>query len=431
MTTVEGAASPDASVAEQGRLALIARYRDVRARSLDLCAPLSPEDAALQSMAEASPAKWHLAHTTWFFETFVLESVDPDHAPFDPAFRVLFNSYYNSVGEQYARPNRGLISRPSLEEVLRYRDRVDARMLAALEGGEAMRLAEVVGLGIHHEQQHQELILTDVKHLFSFNPICPTYLESELPARREILPLEWHHYPGGTHRIGHGGRGFAFDNEGPRHRVILEPFELTSRPVTNGEFLAFIQDGGYARPELWLSDGWAAVVERQWRAPLYWHQHDSEWSAFTLSGVRSLRPEEPVCHVSYYEADAFARWAEARLPTEAEWEVAAADSPIEGNFVESRLLHPSAAGAARGAGPGQLFGDVWEWTQSAYSPYPGYRPPPGPLGEYNGKFMSSQMVLRGGSCASPRSHLRASYRNFFYPDARWQFSGLRLARDLS
>jgi len=410
--------------------ALAIRYAAVRAASEALAAPLSPEDATAQSMPDASPTKWHLAHTSWFFETFLLEG-RPGYRPVDPAYRVLFNSYYQSVGEQYLRPERGLITRPGLEAVYAYRSHVDAAIRALLEadalGTEQRALVE---LGLHHEQQHQELMLTDVKHLLAKNPTHPVY-QARAPEPSKPAPaLEWHACAAGLREIGHEGAGFAFDNEGPRHRVFVHGFALASRLVTNGEFLAFLEDEGYARPELWLSDGFATLQQRGWRAPLYWQQRDGAWHHFTLAGLRPLDPNEPVTHVSAYEADAYARWAGARLPTEAEWEVVASDARAEGNFVESGRLHPAPLGVAAGpTAPAQLFGDAWEWTGSAYAPYPGYRPPAGAVGEYNGKFMANQLVLRGGSCATPRSHIRASYRNFFYPDARWQFSGIRLARD--
>ena len=411
---------------------LIARYQQVRDRSERLADPLSPEDCAAQSMPDASPTKWHLAHTTWFFETFLVEQVLPGYRCFDPGFRVLFNSYYNSVGEQHPRSSRGLLSRPSLDQVLEYRAYVDKRVLGCLEapGGLSDAQLDAVELGLQHEQQHQELILTDIKHLFSCNPLHPVYQDGPPPVPARVPPLRWHGFDEGMHWIGSSGPGFTFDNETPRHRVFLEAFELASRPVTNGEFLAFIQDGGYARPELWLSDGWATLQTQSWCAPLYWERRDGAWRSLTLSGLREVCPEEPVCHVSHFEADAFARWAGARLPSEAEWELAAGQAPIEGNFVEQELLHPAAATGPAGAGtPLQLFGDVWEWTQSPYAPYPGYQPLAGAFGEYNGKFMSNQLVLRGGSCATPRSHIRATYRNFFFPAQRWQFSGIRLARN--
>ncbi|MAE95270.1 MAG: hypothetical protein CL910_11470 [Deltaproteobacteria bacterium] len=409
----------------------VSRYVTVRAASTALTAPLSPEDATAQSMTEASPAKWHLAHTTWFFETLVLEAL-PDFEPFHADFRVLFNSYYNSVGEQYCRPERGLVTRPGLEEVHAYRAHVDAAMVRVLEAGDLDAAAlGIVELGLHHEQQHQELTLTDLKHLFSYNPTYPAYREDceEAPVAR-VLPMGWHGLAGGTHEIGHRGPGFAFDNEGPRHSVMLRDAELGTRLVTNGEYLDFIEDGGYEQPEWWLSDGWSTAREKSWTTPLYWHEIDGSWQVQSLGGLRALRLDEPVAHVSAYEADAYARWAGARLPTEAEWEVVAADQTLKGNFVENERFHPAPAPTGEPAdGPRQLFGDTWEWTQSNYSPYPGFRPASGPPGEYNGKFMINQLVLRGGSCATPNNHIRATYRNFFYPEARWQFSGIRLARD--
>ncbi|MCH2170320.1 ergothioneine biosynthesis protein EgtB [Myxococcota bacterium] len=408
------------------------RYREVRTASEALCADLSAEDCNAQSMPDASPAKWHLAHTSWFFETLVLEA-QPNHQPYRPEYRVLFNSYYESVGDQYPRPDRGLLTRPSLEEVLDYRQTVDLRLLECLDAGLEAPALDVVELGIHHEQQHQELLLTDIKHLLSHNPLHPVYLEgpsNDAAAHPpESEPITWQAHAGGLHSFGHAGKGFAFDNEQPRHQVFLEPFELAQRPVTNGDFLAFVEDGGYHRPELWLSDGFAASRAGNWRAPLYWHERDGGYEAFTLSGLLPLVEGEPVCHVSFYEADAFARWSNARLPNEFEWEIAASQVPMEGNFAERGRLHPEPTGSGRGVM--QLYGDTWEWTRSHYGAYPGFRPLSGSLGEYNGKFMSGQMVLRGGSCATRRSHIRSTYRNFFPPDARWQFSGIRLARDLS
>jgi ergothioneine biosynthesis protein EgtB len=422
-------AGGELETAREASARLAERFAVVRADSERLVEPLSPEDCAIQSMPDASPVKWHLAHTSWYFETFVLEAL-PGFQPFDPHFRMLFNSYYNSVGEQFARPQRGLLSRPPLEIVSAYRRHVDERVLAWLDTGAPGHpgLADVLTLGIEHEQQHQELMLTDCKHLLSMNPMRPRYRKLSAPPRCAEAPLRWCGFEAGLCEIGHAGPGFAFDNETPRHRVYLEAFELASRPVANGEFLAFMDDGGYARPEHWLADGWAAAQREGWRAPLYWEAAPGGWRTATLGGPRDVREEEPVCHVSFYEADAYARWAGARLPSEAEWERAAAGRPVEGNLRESDLLHPAPAPA--GADPvGQLFGDVWEWTRSAYAAYPGFRAPEGALGEYNGKFMSNQMILRGGSCLSPGAHIRASYRNFFYPGARWQMSGLRLARD--
>lgn len=412
---------------------LARRFRAVRSLTTDLVETLTPEDCAAQSMPDASPAKWHLAHTTWFFETFVLKPNDPDYDVFHPRFEYLFNSYYNSVGEQYARPQRGLLTRPGLDEVARYRRHVEQALAALLEspGRLSDAVLDVVELGLHHEQQHQELILTDVKHLLGANPLAPVYRRTKDARGGVEGAIDWHDHPGGLVEIGHDGEGFAFDNESPRHRVHLEPFALASRPVRNDEYLAFLEDGGYRRPELWLSEGWDWLQTTGCRTPLYWSREDGGWSSFTLSGQRALRAAEPVCHVSFFEADAFARWAGHRLPTEAEWEVVAREAPIEGNLLDGEHFHPEPAPDRAGHdAPLQLFGDVWEWTASAYSAYPGFRPAAGALGEYNGKFMSSQIVLRGGSCATPRSHLRASYRNFFPPDARWQFSGIRLATDL-
>jgi ergothioneine biosynthesis protein EgtB len=405
-----------------------ARYAQVRAATLALADGLSAEDCALQSMPDASPVKWHLAHTTWFFETFVLEPHLPGFAPFDPAFRVLYNSYYVQVGARHPRPERGLISRPALAQVLDYRRHVDASLLRWVDAvSDAHPALALLELGLHHEQQHQELILTDLKDLFSRNPTHPVYRVAPAAAHVAPPPLRWVGVAAGLQDIGHGGEGFCFDNERPRHRVALRAFELASRLVTNGEYLEFMGDGGYQRPELWLSDGWDACRAQGWNAPAYWKQGADGWEAFTLHGLRAVDPTEPVCHVSFYEADAFARWAGARLPTEAEWETLAARAPVAGNFVESGVLHPRAL--AGGDGLQQVFGDVWEWTGSAYLGYPGYQPAAGAVGEYNGKFMVNQFVLRGGSCATPRSHVRATYRNFFPPPARWQFSGIRLARD--
>ena len=403
------------------------RYLRIRARTEALCEPLSPEDCAAQSMAEASPAKWHLAHTTWFFETFVLEPHQPGFRPFNEAFRVLFNSYYNGVGEQHPRPQRGLLTRPALEEVLAYRAHVDRALGALLADGASAGVADLVELGLNHEQQHQELILMDVKHLLSANPLQPAYSAAPGPPPPAAPALTWVSFPAGVREIGHSGAGFAYDNEGPRHRVFLEPFQLASRPVTCGDFLAFMADNGYGRPELWLDEGWAAVKAQGWQAPQYWRRGaDGHWTVFTLTGRRPVNPAEPVGHVSYYEADAYARWAGARLPTEFEWETALAETgAAPGTFQEDGRLHPAPAPAGDLS---QMLGDVWEWTGSAYLPYPGFQPAAGAVGEYNGKFMINQMVLRGGSCATPADHIRPTYRNFFPTDARWPFAGFRLAR---
>jgi len=407
------------------------RYLEVRAATENLARGLSAEDCTIQSMPDASPVKWHLAHTTWFFETFVLETYLRGYRHFDPDYRVLFNSYYNAVGDKHPRPERGMLSRPPLHEITAYRRHVDEAVERLL--GEAdlpPAAAGLIELGTHHEQQHQELILTDLKHLLSRNPLRPPYQKPWplTPIRARVRG--WIQREAGLYEIGHAGNGFSFDNERPRHRVWLDAFGIATHPVTNGDFIEFIDDGGYQRPELWLSAGWDLVQAREWRAPAYWELRDSRWQAFTLHGMVAVDPHSPVCHVNFYEAEAFARWAGERLPTEAEWEVAARDTPPDGNFLESRALHPLALREAPANGtPAQVFGDVWEWTRSDYGPYPGFRAAEGAVGEYNGKFMSSQYVLRGGSCATPASHIRASYRNFFPPEARWQFSGLRLARD--
>jgi ergothioneine biosynthesis protein EgtB len=407
-------------------------FASVRHGTEKLCEPLKIEDYGLQSMPEASPVKWHLAHTTWFFETFVLKTYLPDYRTFHPQFSFLFNSYYNAVGPRWPRPERGLLSRPTVEEIYQYRAYVDSHMVEFLKSARAdipEGAAAVVILGLNHEQQHQELMLTDLKHALSRNPLRPTY--RDIPSQHgEATACDWVAFPEGLVWIGHEGRGFAFDNESPRHRVFVNGFRLASRPATNEEFLCFLDDGGYDQPRLWLSDGWAARQEHGWSAPLYWERRDDEWWVMTLAGPRPLVPAEPVCHVNFYEADAFARWAGARLPTEAEWETAA--RPVNGgHFLEGGRFHPSSTPAEDDSGPVfALVGDVWQWTASPYAPYPGYEAAPGALGEYNGKFMCNQMVLRGASCATPRSHARRTYRNFFPPDARWQFAGVRLAQDL-
>ncbi|OLC67550.1 MAG: hypothetical protein AUH79_04210 [Betaproteobacteria bacterium 13_1_40CM_4_64_4] len=408
--------------------ALAPRYRAIRAATEALAAPLSAEDCAIQSMPDASPVKWHLAHTSWFFETFVLEPHVPGYRFYDAAFRVLFNSYYNAVGDKHPRPQRGLLSRPSLAAIHAYRAHVDAAMDTLLARNQpSSRLTALIELGLNHEQQHQELILTDVKHLLSCNPLKPAYAPARAADAAATAPsLEWVEFGEGLVEIGHDGSGFAFDNETPRHRQFLEAFALASRPVTSAEYAAFVADDGYCRAELWLSEGWDWINANGIAAPLY--REDGGARQFTLHGMQPVDGHAPVCHVSLFEANAYARWAGARLPTEAEWELAAATVPIEGRFAEDSALHPLPARRDRAA-LAQLFGDVWEWTQSAYAPYPGFRPATGAIGEYNGKFMCNQFVLRGGSCATPRVHIRASYRNFFPATARWQFSGFRLARD--
>jgi ergothioneine biosynthesis protein EgtB len=425
------------------------RYQTIRDATLELTEPFSAEDQQLQSMPDASPAKWHKAHTTWFFETFILSTRIPGYRPFNSEFKQLFNSYYKQLGSHPLRGSRGLMSRPSLEEVHAYRAWVDDAMLRYLEGDEVGEsTAPLIELGLNHEQQHQELILTDLKHALWSMPLRP-HSACRPRAVSSAPPLEWIGFDGGIHQIGHAGDGFSFDNEGPRHDVLLQPFQLASRLVTNGEYLEFMRDGGYQKPELWLSDGWDAVCAQSWNSPMYWEHNrnvndDSGTSLeFTYSGMLEVDSSSPVCHVSFYEADAFARWSNARLPREEEWEVAAVQAASNsgssessttesglpevrnGAFQEDGIFHPQ---PARGAGLQQLFGDVWEWTASPYLGYPGFKPAPGLVGEYNGKFMCNQFVLRGGSCATPASHIRATYRNFFPPHARWQFMGIRLAK---
>jgi ergothioneine biosynthesis protein EgtB len=407
---------------------LPAAFEKVRADTERLAGPLSAEDQTVQSMADVSPTKWHRAHTTWFYETFILGPHVPDYEPFDDDFGYIFNSYYEAVGERHPRTQRGLISRPGIAEVTRYRQFVDRAMGSLLTAHLEPGVAELITLGLNHEQQHQELILMDIKHVFSCNPLQPAYLPAAKAAPSAAPPKAgWIEHDGGVEEIGHSGRGFGFDNEFPRHGVLLSPFAMADRPVTCGEWLSFIDDGGYARPEFWLSDGWSVVMAQQWQAPLYWFKDAADpdtWLQFTLSGVRPVDPDEPVCHVSYYEADAFAHWTGMRLPTEAEWETVALANAEGDNFLGEGIPHPRPAVETNA-----LLGDVWEWTSSAYTPYPGFRAAPGAVGEYNGKFMVSQYVLRGGSCATPPGHTRATYRNFFPPGARWAFSGVRLAQD--
>jgi ergothioneine biosynthesis protein EgtB len=414
---------------------LVKRYEQVRRFTEGLCQPLETEDYVIQAMPDVSPPKWHLAHTSWFFETFVLAAASPGYRSPHASYAYLFNSYYVAAGERHCRPKRGLLSRPTVAEVYRYRAHVDRHMTAFLEGLNSEELdpwSPVVELGLHHEQQHQELLLTDLKFNFACNPLRPAYVTSNIsPPAQAVNALQWVSFPEGVYWIGHDGRGFAFDNEAPRHRSFVEPFQLASRLITNGEYLAFMDDGGYERPELWLSLGWDTVQREGWKAPLYWEQRHGTWWTMTLAGMQPVQEAEPVCHVSYYEADAYARWADARLPTEVEWEVAATPLPTRGNFVEQQTFHPTPMSQTDTAVPlAQMFGDVWEWTQSHYSPYAGYIAAPGALGEYNGKFMANQFVLRGGSCATSISHIRPTYRNFFPAEARWQFMGIRLARTI-
>ncbi|KJK25422.1 hypothetical protein UB46_05655 [Burkholderiaceae bacterium 16] len=411
--------------------ALLARYRHIRSATEAMVADLTDADATVQSMDDASPAKWHLAHTTWFFEEFVLTARIPDYEPVDPQYRYLFNSYYESVGARHPRPRRGLLSRPSLDEILAYREAVDETMLGLLTSAQTDAEAALIELGLNHEQQHQELLLTDILHLFAQNPLKPAFAPELLaPVIADPRPAaEWIRFAGGVVAIGHDRDGFAFDCESPRHNVLLQPYQLCSHPISNRQWFEFIEDGAYRTAGLWLSDGWRWVCEQGIEAPLYWEEREGTWWQMSLRGMQPVDPDSPVTHVSFYEADAFARWAERRLPTEAEWEHAARNQPATGNFVEGRILRPlpdrqNTSGVLR-----QMFGDVWEWTASPFQPYPGFRPGAGAVGEYNGKFMCSQMVLRGGSCVTPESHIRASYRNFFYPHQRWQFTGVRLADD--
>ncbi len=440
--------------------ALLRRFRATRDLSIRICQGLQPEDFVVQSMPDVSPTKWHLAHTTWFFETFVVKQWVTGYRSEVPEYAYLFNSYYNAAGSMHRRDLRGLISRPTVQETFRFRQSIDQCVIKLVEGADEALLAEIepiVILGIQHEQQHQELLVTDIKHVFAQNPLHPVFEEvaqvSNLRGSGDskletcaTSPMRFVEFEEATVEIGYAGSEFSYDNEGPRHRALVLPFSLANRTVTNGEYLAFIEAGGYTRSKYWLSLGWTTVQEERWDAPLYWERKDGQWWNFTLSGFRPVDEAEPVTHLSYFEADAYANWDGARLPTEFEWERASAGLPIEGNFIDSHRFHP-----ARGAGPPpgrmlldepsargragstlqQMFGDTWEWTRSAYLPYPGYRAAPGALGEYNGKFMCNQMVLRGGSCATSQNHMRATYRNFFQPEKRWQFTGLRLARDLS
>jgi ergothioneine biosynthesis protein EgtB len=408
-------------------LTLTDRFLATRSLTESLASSLSAEDQTVQSMPDVSPTKWHRAHTTWFFETFLLTPSLEGYELFHPDFGYLFNSYYEGVGARYPREHRGLVSRPGIAEIGEYRSHVNKAMPELLHDAPDASVTALTELGIQHEQQHQELLLMDIKHVLSRNPMQPAYDAVRLPRPTVVGETTWSDYPAGTHEIGHSGRGFSFDNELPRHCVYLEDYSLADRPVTCGEWQAFIEDSGYRRPELWLSDGWAAVQSEGWECPLYWSRVDGGWQEFTLAGPSPINPAQPVCHLSYYEADAFARWAGGRLPTEAEWEVAAGELAVQGNFLDQTRLHPQPVSGS--PSDASLYGDVWQWTSSAYSPYPGFEPEAGAVGEYNGKFMVNQYVLRGGSCVTPPDHIRATYRNFFPPSARWAFSGLRLARN--
>jgi ergothioneine biosynthesis protein EgtB len=420
---------------------LVSRFLQVREFTEALTADLASEDCVVQSMPDVSPAKWHLAHTTWFFETFVLKKWIPGYQPEVPEYAYLFNSYYNAAGDMHRRDLRGLISRPTVDQTRRYRSAVNSKVADLIADADETRLEQlepIIVLGIHHEQQHQELMLTDIKHVFAQNPLYPVFRPRKNAADGSVSPITFVPFEEVITEIGYAGDGFSYDNEGPRHRALIPAFSLASRPVTNGEYLEFIEAGGYQRSEFWLSLGWTTLNEQRWNAPLYWHQRDGEWWNFTLSGMRRVDASEPVTHISYFEADAYANWAGARLPTEFELEHVANQQPIAGNFVEQETFHPQPwhrhpaddRGLEAQATLHQVFGDVWEWTRSSYSPYPGYRAERGALGEYNGKFMCNQYVLRGGSCATSRTHIRPTYRNFFQPEKRWQFTGIRLARDI-
>lgn len=411
---------------------LLQAYQSTRKVTEELCHPLAIEDYVVQSIEDVSPPKWHLAHTTWFFETFLLRMHYKKYQPFHPHFQHLFNSYYHTLGNPFPRARRGLLSRPTVESVYTYRKYVDQHVNELLMHASDEQLAEyqsIVTLGIHHEQQHQELLLMDIKHNFSLTPELAIYSEIRTPISQSSV-LEWMPMTGGVVDIGNEGQTFCFDNELPRHQQLINPFLLANRLTTNGEYLEFIEAGGYQQSDWWLADGWDCVQKNQWCMPLYWQQQNRDLFLFTLSGLQKINLNEPLIHVSYFEADAYARWRQARLPTEMEWEHFVLEHHVgtdKGNFLETGLLQPRAYG---GKQPGQFFGDVWEWTSSAYQPYPGYRPLSGALGEYNGKFMNNQNVLKGGSCATPKDHIRASYRNFYQPEKRWQFSGIRLANSV-
>ncbi len=426
-------AEGDVSISQVRTTVTIQDYQTIRDETEQLAAPLSPEDQQIQSMVDISPTKWHRAHITWFFETFVLRPHLPGYVEFDPDHRYLYNSYYEAIGDRHPRNERGLISRPSVHQIAEYRRHVDAAMARVIDSESAgePQVAELVLLGLHHEQQHQELLLSDIKHVLSKNPTLPRYHQLAVEPVRPNSSYGWVDFDGGLVEIGDDTSSFTFDNEAPRHRVFLEPFRLADRPVTNGDWLDFMADDGYHDAQHWLSEGWTLINREGWEAPLYWEATSSGWQVFTLHGQVPVDPSEPVCHVSYFEADAFARWAGARLPTEAEWEHASRDLEIEGNLADRGALHPLPTNQISDGTLRQMFGDVWEWTSSSYSAYPGYRAAEGAVGEYNGKFMSNQYVLRGGCCATPAGHVRRTYRNFYPSSARWMFGGLRLAADTS
>jgi ergothioneine biosynthesis protein EgtB len=411
---------------------LINHYSKIRRFTETLCEPLETEDYVIQSMPDVSPTKWHIGHTSWFFEAFIISNADSNYKSIHPLYTYLFNSYYVQIGERWDRPNRGLLSRPTVKDIYEYRNFVDNNVIEFIKNCDEKHYKEyapIIEIGINHEQQHQELLLTDIKHVLSFNPLNPVYSAKEIVSGDDVQKMNWKEFDGGVFEIGNDGSSFTYDNETPRHKEFINPFSIANRLVTNNEYIEFIEDGGYKNAPLWLSDGWAAIENDDWKAPLYWEKKDGEWWNFTLNGFRKVNPAEPVTHISYYEADAFASWKDTRLPTEAEWEVAAGALQNKGNFVETLNFHPVPLQSDHDE-LNQMYGDVWEWTRSSYSPYPGYKTLPGALGEYNGKFMSSQMVLRGGSCATSKTHIRNTYRNFFPPHSRWQFMGIRLAKEI-
>ncbi|WP_428235538.1 ergothioneine biosynthesis protein EgtB [Gracilimonas sp.] len=430
MTTTTQESISESTDSRLSKAHLLQHFKTVRSFSLYLCEPLEVEDFVIQASEFASPTKWHLAHTSWFFETFVLEKFDEDFESLHPQYAYFFNSYYLQTGVPFTRAKRGVLSRPTVKEVFEYRQYVNEQLEEFIESATEKtwkEAAKVIEIGIHHEQQHQELILTDLKYMLGQNPLLPKYREGDHKLLQETEPINWVPFEEQITEIGNAGGEFTYDNEHPRHRTLVQDFELADRLITNGEYLEFMNDGGYSRSELWLDEGWSAVKNNEWKAPLYWFQREGKWMQFTLTGAREVDPNEPVTHISYYEADAFARWKGVRLPTEQEWEHACDELPVKGNFVEDGNFHPTAPENSPEKLK-QMYGDVWEWTMSAYAPYPNYKPLPGALGEYNGKFMANQYVLRGGSCATSQTHIRKTYRNFFHADARWQFSGIRLAK---
>ncbi len=413
------------------RSVLIDRYKEIREFSLKICESLETEDFVIQPVPDVSPTKWHLAHTSWFFEQFVLDKANVDYKSPNDKYAYLFNSYYVQAGERWFRPHRGLLSRPTVKEIIEYRLHVDEAMVDFLEDAdddEISKFAVTIDIGLHHEQQHQELMITDIKYVFSINPLYPTLIDKKHFESDQIDKIKWISFDEGIYEIGHNGDGFFYDNEKPFHKALIHDFKIANRLITNEEYIEFIEDGGYKNAVLWLSEGFAKVEENNWEAPLYWRKISGEWWYYTLSGFRKVNPNEPVCHVSFFEAEAYAHWVGARLVTEFEWEAVSNNLSVEGNFVDNHFYHPVSLKEDNGS-INQMFGDVWEWTRSDYAPYPGYKVPPGAIGEYNGKFMSNQVVLRGGSCATSKSHIRNTYRNFFQHYQRWQFSGIRLAKD--